>query len=228
MTQRSRGRGTRAPGLLRAGRLASEEPGGRSWEDAEAYGFVSAGGGDWFSRTLRSLPVGARVFTHQGHYALGRPELCVAFAPGRNRIALQRLPFVSDTTSQLPGPQHRWTASQGAMHDEDHEIPRSSYIAVNRSLGAEAKCGKSRSRAAHAAVIPFSRAILQSSRLILGIPHSSASRRWREKKDFAVLLRSRRCPSVSAARTPVANSSRGTFWCIVAMVPPTAARAVSM
>ncbi len=41
-----------------------EEPGGRSWEDALQYGFVSAGGGDWFSRTLRSLPVGARVFTH--------------------------------------------------------------------------------------------------------------------------------------------------------------------
>ncbi|MFG2213152.1 endonuclease NucS domain-containing protein [Streptomyces sp. NPDC048638] len=41
-----------------------DEPGGRSWKDARQYGFVSAGGGDWFSRTIRSLPVGARVFTH--------------------------------------------------------------------------------------------------------------------------------------------------------------------
>jgi hypothetical protein len=41
-----------------------EEPGGRNWDDARRYGFVSAGGGDWFSRTLRALPVGARVFTH--------------------------------------------------------------------------------------------------------------------------------------------------------------------
>ncbi|MFD9500981.1 endonuclease NucS domain-containing protein [Streptomyces sp. NPDC060035] len=41
-----------------------DEPGGRSWEDARNHGFVSAGGGDWFSRTLRSLPPGARVFTH--------------------------------------------------------------------------------------------------------------------------------------------------------------------
>lgn len=41
-----------------------DESGHRSWEDALRYGFVSAGGGDWFSRTLRSLPVGARVFTH--------------------------------------------------------------------------------------------------------------------------------------------------------------------
>ncbi|MFG3364264.1 endonuclease NucS domain-containing protein [Streptomyces sp. NPDC048156] len=41
-----------------------DEPGGRSWEDARHYGFASAGGGDWFSRTIRSMPVGARVFTH--------------------------------------------------------------------------------------------------------------------------------------------------------------------
>ncbi len=39
-----------------------EESGSRSWDDARRYGFVSAGGGSWYSRTLRNLPVGARVF----------------------------------------------------------------------------------------------------------------------------------------------------------------------
>jgi hypothetical protein len=39
-----------------------ESSDGRHWEDARRYGFVSAGGGEWFSRTLRSLPVGARIF----------------------------------------------------------------------------------------------------------------------------------------------------------------------
>lgn len=39
-----------------------EFPNGRSWEDAARYGFVSAGGGEWFSRTLRGLQIGARVF----------------------------------------------------------------------------------------------------------------------------------------------------------------------
>lgn len=34
---------------------------GRSWEDARTYGFVSAGGGAWYSRTLRNVPVGARI-----------------------------------------------------------------------------------------------------------------------------------------------------------------------
>ncbi|KQS01045.1 hypothetical protein ASG12_07695 [Williamsia sp. Leaf354] len=41
-----------------------EESGGRAWSDAKQYGFVSAGGKTWFSRTLRQLPVGGRVFTH--------------------------------------------------------------------------------------------------------------------------------------------------------------------
>lgn len=34
---------------------------GRSWEDARRFGFVSAGGGAWYSRTLRNVPVGARI-----------------------------------------------------------------------------------------------------------------------------------------------------------------------
>jgi len=40
-----------------------EYPGGRNWEDATKYGFVSGGGGDWFSKTVRALPIDARVFT---------------------------------------------------------------------------------------------------------------------------------------------------------------------
>jgi len=34
-----------------------EERGGRSWDDARAYGFISAGGGEWFSKTLKKLPL---------------------------------------------------------------------------------------------------------------------------------------------------------------------------
>jgi hypothetical protein len=41
-----------------------EYPGGRSWDDARQYGFVSAGGADWYSRTIRKPPAGARIFTH--------------------------------------------------------------------------------------------------------------------------------------------------------------------
>ena len=36
----------------------------RSWADALRYDFVSAGGGDWYSRTLRGLPEGASIWVH--------------------------------------------------------------------------------------------------------------------------------------------------------------------
>jgi hypothetical protein len=36
----------------------------RAWQDGRRYGFVSAGGGAFYSGTLRGLPVGARIFTH--------------------------------------------------------------------------------------------------------------------------------------------------------------------
>ncbi len=36
----------------------------RNWDDAIRFGFVSAGGGDWYSRTLRQLQPGHRVFVY--------------------------------------------------------------------------------------------------------------------------------------------------------------------
>jgi hypothetical protein len=36
----------------------------RNWEDAVKYGFISAGGGKWYSRTLSVLPVGGRIFVY--------------------------------------------------------------------------------------------------------------------------------------------------------------------
>ncbi len=36
----------------------------RNWEDARKFGFVSAGGGAWYSNTLRQVPPGSRVFAY--------------------------------------------------------------------------------------------------------------------------------------------------------------------
>ncbi len=47
----------------------------RSWEDGRKYGFVSGGGGTWYSRTLVNLPVGARVNVYipqHGYVAVGQ------------------------------------------------------------------------------------------------------------------------------------------------------------
>ena len=37
---------------------------GRNWEDARKYGFISAGGGSWYSQTLNLLTEGARVWVN--------------------------------------------------------------------------------------------------------------------------------------------------------------------
>ncbi|WP_222122605.1 hypothetical protein [Bacillus sp. FJAT-22090] len=47
----------------------------RKWEDAVKYGFISAGNGQWYSRTLNQLFVGARVFCmipKSGYVGIGK------------------------------------------------------------------------------------------------------------------------------------------------------------
>lgn len=49
--------------------------GGRPWEDARRFGFVSAGGGRYYSQTIRSLPEGARIWVNvpgTGYVAVGK------------------------------------------------------------------------------------------------------------------------------------------------------------
>ncbi len=38
--------------------------GGRPWEDARGYGFISGGGGRWFSNTLKHLSSGDRIWVN--------------------------------------------------------------------------------------------------------------------------------------------------------------------
>ncbi len=47
----------------------------RSWEDMRRYGFLSAGGGDWYSKHLHRLEVGAPIVAYQkqqGYVGYGR------------------------------------------------------------------------------------------------------------------------------------------------------------
>lgn len=46
----------------------------RSWDDGRRYGFISAGGGTWYSGSLHNLPIGARINVHipkNGYVAIG-------------------------------------------------------------------------------------------------------------------------------------------------------------
>ena len=62
------------------------DEGGRSWADGRKYGFVCAGGGPWYSRTLRDLPLGARV------------NVCI---PGRGYVGI----------GEVTGPRCLWRVS---------------------------------------------------------------------------------------------------------------------
>jgi hypothetical protein len=49
--------------------------GGRSWDDARRYGFISGGGGSWYSQTLKLLSPGDRVWVNipkTGYVGVGR------------------------------------------------------------------------------------------------------------------------------------------------------------
>jgi hypothetical protein len=81
--------------------------GDRSWEDCERYGFLSAGGGPFWTKPLEKLFPGARVFLYkpdpvQGYVGVGivkeRARPVTEFAPARNaatpiktRVASDRL-----------------------------------------------------------------------------------------------------------------------------------------
>lgn len=65
---------------------------GRQWEDARTHGFVSAGGGKFYTQSMRSLPEGARIWVNlpgTGYVAVGttlgpaeRFETAIVFTNG--------------------------------------------------------------------------------------------------------------------------------------------------
>ncbi len=65
-----------------------EDSGYRSWEDARKYGFVSAGGGLWYTRTIRNLLApGARIFANvpaKGYVGVG--EVTGAAMPFKDAV----------------------------------------------------------------------------------------------------------------------------------------------
>ena len=81
------------PGLVR---LVRRVPGRPPLGDAVKYGFVSAGGGDWYSRSIRKLPTGARIFTH----------IPKAGYVGVGIVTGEPMPF-AEATVDIDGQRHR-------------------------------------------------------------------------------------------------------------------------
>jgi hypothetical protein len=74
----------------------------RNWEDARTYGFISAGGGEWFTRTLRLLQPGHRVFVcvpKKGYVGVGR---VVDTAKRADQIIVEKLDGSRAPLSAVP------------------------------------------------------------------------------------------------------------------------------
>jgi len=74
----------------------------RSWEDAQKYGFVSAGGGSWYSQTLKSLSVGDRIWVNipkTGYVGVGIvTETVMPFSNFRVQTANGKIPAAQALT----------------------------------------------------------------------------------------------------------------------------------
>jgi hypothetical protein len=102
---------------------------GRSWEDAVTYGFIGAGGGDFYVRTLSMLSPGDRVWVNvpgEGYVGVGEVTKTVAridqfLVPGPNggEIPLTEAPLkgrgIVDSLTKSEVPEHlvgiRWIAT---------------------------------------------------------------------------------------------------------------------
>lgn len=98
----------------------------RSWEDARRYGFISAGGGAWYSRTLNLLAPGDRVWVNipsVGYVGVGR---VTGYAQRANDFTVQHEGVDTPVLSVVQG---------GTYHDDQRNDPeRSEYFVPVRWL----------------------------------------------------------------------------------------------
>jgi hypothetical protein len=91
------------------------DPKWRSWDDARKYGFISAGGGSWYSQTLKLLSPGDRVWVNiprTGYVGVGRVKDTVQPAkdfvvqtPSGTRPALDVLKHGDDYRQNADDPE---------------------------------------------------------------------------------------------------------------------------
>ncbi len=91
------------------------DPKWRNWDDARKYGFISGGGGSWYSQTLKLLSPGDRVWVkipHTGYVGVGRvtdtvrpaKDFTVQTATGP-RVALDVLKHGADYRKNADDPE---------------------------------------------------------------------------------------------------------------------------
>lgn len=89
--------------------------GSRNWEDARKYGFISAGGGSWYSKTLSLLSPGDRIWVnipHTGYVGVGIVTESVKqakesiFEVNQNPTKMTDLPLQGDYFYSIDDPEN--------------------------------------------------------------------------------------------------------------------------
>jgi hypothetical protein len=119
----------------------------RSWEDAERFRFVSAGGGPWYSGTLKKLPVGGCVFVNvPPHGYVGIGVVVGTAVPVRDfKVLIDGQPKpLADVAIRAPG-----LAKAAGADDDDTEwvVPVSwvKTVAVSQAISFKGRYGNQNS-----------------------------------------------------------------------------------
>ena len=105
----------------------------RSWEDAVKFGFVSAGGGVWYTGTMRNLEVGNRIWVnipHEGFVGVGavtdiaKPASEMTFLRDGQEKNFFDLPLKANYHKGLPSEREEYIVSVDWLKTE----PRSSAV----------------------------------------------------------------------------------------------------
>lgn len=102
----------------------------RDWEEARKYGFISAGGGAWYSRTLGLLEPGGRVWVNipggVGYVGVGIVKESVVPIDDRRGPQAPRVPCLAHAcggTGRLPGRSRALPDGQRAVQGRSGGIP---------------------------------------------------------------------------------------------------------
>ena len=113
----------------------------RTWDDARKYGFISAGGGSWYSNTLKKLEIGDKIFAYipkKGYAGYGivkekvKQAKDIHFYVDGNQIAFSDMENGSDYLYKSDEPENaEYVVKVQWLHtvDEDDAVRESGFFA---------------------------------------------------------------------------------------------------